>query len=260
MSYLNTMSIFLSNDESVEPVNMTTHSKSWIWGCLRETLPKISCSKLGWPNVYRSISLSVFFFLIFSPSFCGTSRALRRPPCRFVSNPDNSCLRVTLFLSRKSWQTSAWDQGTRCCLSGLSPQHPMPSDSTQRNWAPSPVPVAKCQWRTWTYCCSVSFRLPPFHHYSETDLRHALGFKSLLNSLLSLSLSVQLRLRALLPAGWQLLRPQLRHSGRVSPGAQARWKTGSRRGRHRWEGNVLLDYSFIQNAQHCFSLSYVELD
>lgn len=151
--------------------------------------------------------------------------------------------RNSFFPSRKPWQTSAWHRGTRCCWSGLSPQHPMPSDSTWRNWAPPPVPVAKCQWRTWTDCCSVSFPLPPFPHCSESDLRHALGLKSLLDSLLSLSLSVQLRLRALLPAGRQLLRPQLRHSGRISPGAKARWKAGSRRGRHGWEGNVLLGYT-----------------
>lgn len=42
--------------------------------------------------------------------------------------------------------------------------------------------------------------------------------------LLSLPLGVQLRLRALLPAGRQLHRPQPRHPGGVSPGAETWWK------------------------------------
>lgn len=189
-------------------------------------------------RLYFSLSSFQFFAVALAPPG-GTPLKTTDLSCRFVSNPDNSCLRF--FLSRKSWQTSAWDQGTRCCWSGLCHQHPMPCDSAQRSWAPSPVPMAKCQWRTWTDCCSVSFRLPPLHHYSETDLHHACGFEWVFHSLLSLSLSVQLRLRALLPAGWQLLRPQPRHAGRISPGAKARWETGSRWSCHRWEEYILLD-------------------
>lgn len=63
------------------------------------------------------------------------------------------------------------------------------------------------------------------------------------SSPLSLPHSIQLWLCALLPAGWQLLRPQLRHFRRISPSAQTWWKACSRWGHHKWERNVLFNHT-----------------
>lgn len=57
---------------------------------------------------------------------------------------------------RKSWRTLASNQETGCWWFGPSPQHQLPSNSTQRNWVPSLVRMANYQWRTWKDCCSVS--------------------------------------------------------------------------------------------------------
>lgn len=86
--------------------------------------------------------------------------------------------------------------------------------------------------------CEWPFALLSLPRYCGTDLHRVSHVEIMLSSSpLSLPHGIQLWLCALLPAGWQLLRPQLRHFGRATTSAQTWWKACHRWGRHKWERN-----------------------